>query len=428
MKGLTQIVFAGIRRLVPVLALAAVLFAPVPAHAAWGIVDVLDLSPFVPLALDALMTVATGGYEFFVGTNNDGLLYILILGFLGISITLYLFKMYVPKKWLGFIGFSGGGAIDDAEKITMNVLKPMFRAILAVTLLLQIKPVYMTEYLVNPFLQFGAYYTHAITESINETGIEAPEVACPPEIVAKGWISESSCKFLVQPVADLSAANNRIIKQGFEFLNRGLRGLMTLIPHGGEDFMNVVTGILLIFTFVSSNMFMALLIIQGIFDFGMALILYPFNVLTYVVKSNDKWLDIWPAFSGITTALKNLIITMIACAFILCINLAVIKALFDWNTSVFVVAAGGTASSNVPSASSAAMGFGGHSLTWMSAILTFYLMMRIFDATQQKLKTYTGGKMDALYNQVKGDTKTLVGGIKKTGKGIGKAIGWIKGK
>ncbi len=426
MKESKRTVFARLRRIAPFVAAVLLCVAPVSAHAAWGIVDALNLAPFVPLTLDALMTVATGGYEFFVGTaQNPGMIYLFVWGFLGISIALYLLKMYFPKTWLGFFGLSGGGSIDNPEKIGMNILKPGFRAIVAVTLLLQIKPVYLTEYLVNPFLQFGAVYTHAITESINDTGTSAPAVECPPEILAKGWISKSSCEFLVQPVSDLSVANNRIIKRGFEFLDRGLRGLMTLLPHGGEDFMNVITGILLIVTFVGSNLFMALLIIQGIFDFGMALILYPFSVLTYVVKSSDKWLDVWPAFSGITNALKKLIITMIACAFILCINLAVIRSLFNWNSSVFVVAAGGSASSNVPLVANTGMGFGEHSVTWMSAILTFYLMQRIFDETQKKLKTYTGG-MDGLYNQVKGDTKTFVGGVKKLGTGIGKAVGWIK--
>ncbi len=425
MRNLTRTVFTGLRRVVPMLACAALLFVPENAFAAWGIVDALDLSPFVPLVLDALMTVATGGYEFFVG-NGDGIIYLFVWGFLALSISMYLLKMYFPKTWSAAFGFSGAGTIDNPEKITMNILKPGFRAIIAVTLLLQIKPVYLTEYLVNPFLQFGAIYTNAITESINDTGVATQKVACPSDIVAKEWISEKSCEFLVQPVHDLSAANNRIIKRGFEFLDSGLRGLMTLLPHGGEDFLNVITGLLLIITFVGSNLFMALLIIQGIFDFGMALILYPFQVLTYVVKSNDNWFDIWPAFSGITTALKRLIVTMIACAFILCVNVAIIKSLFDWNSSVFVVAAGGVATSNVPTVANSALGFGQHSVTWLSAILTFYLMMRIFEETQKKLKTYIGSGMDDLYNKVKGDTKTFVGGIKSIGKGISKAAGWIK--
>ncbi len=427
MYNLKHTVFIGLRRILPIVVAAVVLVAPGSAHAK-SLVDALDLSPFVPLVLDSLMMVATGGYEYFVGTaQNPGMIYLFVWLFLAITVALYLLKMYFPKKWIGFFGFSGGGAIDNPQKIASNVLKPAFRAIIAITLLLQLRPVFVTEYLVSPFLGFGALYTNAITESINDIGVATPDVACPPAIVDKGWISESACKFLVQPVSDLSAANNRIIKRGFEFLNRGLRGLITLIPHGGEGFMNIITGTMLIITFVSSNLFMALLIIQGIFDFGMALILYPFSVLSYVAKPNDKWLDIWPAFSGITEALKNLIITMIACAFILCINLAVIKALFDWNSSIFVVAAGGAATSNVPTGAASAMGFGEHSLTWMSAILTFFLMRRIFDETQKRLQTYTGGKMDTLYKQVIGDSKTLYGNVKKVGKGAGKAIGWFKG-
>ena len=157
------------------------------------------------------------------------------------------------------------------------------------------------------------------------------------------------------------------------------------------------------------------------------MILYPFYVLTYVAKPSDKWFDIWPAFGGITKALQDLIITMIACAFILCINLAIIKSLFDWNSSVFVVAAGGSTASNIPTVANNSIGFGGHSLTWMSALLTFYLMFRIFEITQKQLKKYAPG-MDGLYNQVRGDAKTVWKGAKDWGGKVGKAIGWIKKK
>lgn len=315
--------------------------------------------------------------------------------------------------------------------IAQNMLRPVMRAILAATVLLQIKPVYMTEWLINPFLQFGALYTHSITESINETGMAAPDVECPASIVQKEWISESSCKFLVQPVSDLSHANNQIIKRGFEFITRGLRGLITLVPHGGEDFLNLVTGILIVTTFVSCNLFMALLIIQAIFNFGMALILYPFQVLTWVIKPKnpDKWFDVWPAFGEVTKALQKIIITMIACAFILCINLAIIKSLFQWNSSVFVVAAGGSAVTNVPQAANSAMGFGQHSILWLSAILTFYLMLKIFDLTRKQLDSYVGGGMDKLYNQVvKSDAPKMANLIKDNAKKLGTAFGWIKKK
>ena len=201
-----------------------------------------------------------------------------------------------------------------------------------------------------------------------------------------------------------------------------------MIPHGGENFLNIITVIFLVFTFVASNLFMALLIIQAIFNFGMALVLYPFQVLAYVVKPSDKWLDVWPAFGGITKSLQKIVITMIACAFILCVNIAVIKSLFQWNSSVFVVAAGGTATSNVPTAVNNALGFGQHSILWLSSILTFYLMFRIFNLTREQLDSYVGKGMDNLYNQVKSDTKILTGRFKSVGSAIGTAMGWIKKK
>ena len=424
-----------IKKILSGLLIFSAFFAPCAAHAEWGIVDSFNLAPFVPLVLDAFMAVATGGYEFFVG-NGDGIIYILIWGFLGISMGLYLAKMYFPAKWVSFFGFSGGGEMAagkaDAMTIAQNMLKPGLRAIIAAVLLLQIKPVYVTEWLVNPFLEFGAIYTNAITEGINTggiTGIAAPHVECPQDILDSGWISQRSCEFLTQPVADISHVNNQMIKRGFEFIHSGLRGLITLIPHGGQDFMNLISGILLVTAFVGCNLFMALLIIQAIFEFGMALILYPFQVLTWVAKPKnpDKWFDIWPAFSGITKALQSLIITMIACAFILTINVAIVRALFSWNSSVFVVSAGGAATTNVPDVANHAMGFGEHSIMWLSAILTFYLMLRIFDLTRDRLNMYAPGK-DKLYNQVTADAKKTWAGAKNWTKSIGKAAGWIKKK
>lgn len=409
----------------------AISLIPFSANAAdYAIVDALNLAPIIPTILDALMAIATGGYEFFVG-HGDGIIYILVWGFLAISMALYLLKMYFPKIWLSFFGFSGGGEMADGVegmKIATDILKPAIRAIIAATVLLQLKPVFLTEWLINPFLQFGAIYTHSITETINETGVNAPKIECPPSIIDQGWITQESCEFLVQPVSDISHANNQIIKKGFDFINSGLKGLITLVPHGGEDFLNLITGILLVFTFVSSNLFMALLIIQAIFNFGMALVLYPFQVLTYVVKPSEKWLDVWPAFGGITKSLQKIVVTMIACAFILCVNIAIIKSLFQWNSSIFVVAAGGSATSNVPTIASTSLGFGQHSIFWLSAILTFYLMFRIFNLTREKLDAYVGKGADKLYNQVKSDSKVLVNRAKNFGSAIGTAIGWIKKK
>lgn len=432
--SLRQFLFRALRAMCPMLVGLALFVLPFPAHAEYGIVDALDLSPMVPMVLDALMQIATGGYDFFVG-NGTGIIYVLVWGFLAVSIALYLVKLYLPKVWVSFFGFSGGGDIASGvsgETIIKNVMQPGFRALIAAVVLLQIRPVYVTQWLINPFLQFGSLYTHAITETINDNtgGATTDKVECPESIVQKEWISRESCEFLVQPVADLSHANNKIIKRGFDFIMQGLRGLITLVPHGGEDFLNLITGILLVTTFVSSNIFMALLIIQGIFNFGMALILYPFQVLIWVAKPKnpDKIFDVWPAFSGITKSLQQLIITMIACAFILCINLAIIKSLFQWSSSVFVVAAGGAASTNMPQMARSAMGFGNHSVLWLSSILTFYVMLRIFELTRKQLDKYVGPGMDNLYKQVNSDRKTLWKGTKDWGKKIFKAAGWAKKK
>ena len=211
-------------------------------------------------------------------------------------------------------------------------------------------------------------------------------------------------------------------------MKSGLRGILTLIPHGGENILNIITGILLISAFVSANVFMALLIIQAIFDFCLSLIMYPFNVLTWVAKKpgkDDKWFDILPPFNQIIDSLKKLVITMIACAFILCVNIAVVRALFNWSSSAFVVAAGGTATSNVPTITNTGGNFGQHSMLWISSILTFFLMQNIFTMTRERLDTYTGAKPD-LYNKVTGDAKTMWGKVKSAPGTIKNIIGGAK--
>ena len=328
-----------------------------------SIIDKFDLSGFVPLVLEVMMNIATSLYRFFVG-NGTGLIYILIYFFLAFYIGLYLVKMYLPKDWLSFLGFKDGGEMWDGKakgwSIAENVAKPCVRAIIAIILLLQIKPVYVTEWLVNPFLEFGSIYTEQVLKATNIATETTTAPVCPESIITQDWITKRSCDFLVRPVHVISQENNKIIKYGFKFLKTGLRGLMTLIPHGGENFLNIITGLLLISAFVASNLFMALLIIQAIFDFGLSLIMYPFNVLTWVAKKSDKWFDILPPFNQIIDSLKKLIITMIACAFILCINIAIVRALFNWSSSAFNVAAGGMGNTNFPTITNTGMNFGSH--------------------------------------------------------------------
>lgn len=379
--------------------------------------EAFNLSKFVPIVLDVMMNIATSLYNFFVG-NGTGLIYILIYFFLGFYIALYLIKMYFPKDWLGFFGFKDGGEIWDGKatgwSIAENVAKPCVRAIIAIVVLLQIKPVYVTEWLVNPFLEFGSIYTEHV---ITATGISTSNITnipeCPESVITQNWITKKSCEFLVQPVHVISHENNQIIKYGFKFLKTGLRGLIRIIPNGGENFLNIITGLLLISAFVASNLFMALLIIQAIFDFCLSLIMYPFNVLAWVAKKSDKWFDILPPFKQIIDSLKKLIITMIACAFILCVNVAVVRAIFNWSSSVFNVASGGMANSNLPSITNTGMNFGSHFMLWLSSLLTFFLMQNIFNMTRQKIEEYSGLK-PTLYGKVTGDAKTLWGKVKST--------------
>ena len=75
-----------LKKILCTLIFAAVFCTPVSAYADNSILDALNLAPFVPLVLDALMTVATGGYEYFVGQDGHGIIYVFIWIFLGTTI------------------------------------------------------------------------------------------------------------------------------------------------------------------------------------------------------------------------------------------------------------------------------------------------------------------------------------------------------
>lgn len=408
-------------------------FVPSVALAGWGLIDVdsLDISKLVPIILDAFMFVANGTYAYFVGQNHDGIIYLLVWGFFVFYVALYLIKLFVPKYWMTTFGFKPGDSIDDTGgmKIAENVAKPAVRVLVAVILLLPLRPDFMTKHLINPFLSFGSLFTTEIMKAASDVNLEDMRtVQCPSNLMAQGWLDTESCEYLIQPVHVLSHANNTVIKRGFTYLSNGLRTLTTLMSHNsGQGFMNIISGILLIITFTGCNLFMALLIIQTIFNFGMALILYPFGVAAWVAKKSDSWFDIWPAFSGIITALKQMVVTMIACAFILCVNLALVRALFQWNSRMFVTAAGGVAYSNLPNMDSLSSGFGGHSMLWLSCLLTFFLMNKIFEITREKLTGYVGKDATALYNQVKGDAKTTWGMAKAVPGKVKNVVKFFKG-
>ena len=105
------------------------------------------------------------------------------------------------------------------------------------------------------------------------------------------------------------------------------------------------------------------------------------------------------------------------------VNVAVVHALFGSTNTVFNVAAGGSATSNLVTTN--AIGFGGHSMLWLSAILTFFLMNAIFEMTKEQLNKYAPG-MTGMYEQVKGDFKTTTTKAKDTYTSIKKILGLIK--
>ncbi|MCL2369129.1 MAG: hypothetical protein FWC83_00445 [Alphaproteobacteria bacterium] len=437
-----------------VIYLCSLLFAlcslPLAASASFGIVDHLSLAPFIPMVIDTFVSVAMASYKFFVA-DGFGIIYVLIWGWLVITIGLTLFKLYIPGKWAELIGLKSDERLIKGElepiKFTEELLKPVVRAIIAVVVLLQIQPYFITRYIVNPFLEFGEIYTMHIRDDIIQRHagrFGSPQfdfAAQCAHISENQFMTMESCRFLTTPVAYITHANNFVITRGMDFFLRGLSGLIRIVPAiRGDAFMDLITGIILVITFVSSNFFMALLVIQGIFTLGWALIMYPFKVLMYVgkPKNPEAWIDPWDVFSDIVDALRGLVITIIAAMFIMAVNIAIVAALFNWNSGIFMDAAGGTAVSNVSGlAPESAIGFGMHSVTWLSAILTFYLMLRIFQLTREQLEKYTKNP-DALYKQATGDfhaaRRNVFGkkGWMNTGaksiENTNSAIKWVRGK
>ena len=304
-------------------------FVPGVANASIINIDSLDISGLVPIVLDAFMFVANGTYAYFVG-HGDGIIYLLIWGFVAFYIASYLIKLYIPKFWLKTFGFKAPSVTADNAtpmKIGEDLIKPGIRVLVAVLVLLPLKPEFLANAVINPFMHFGSLYTTEILKtSSNLTLQSSKEIKCPENLLEQGWLSKQSCEYLIEPVHVLSVANNAVVKRGFAYISKGLPTSL-MLHNSGQSFMNIITGLLLVGTFTACNIFMALLIIQAIFDFGIALILYPFSVAAWVVKPSDPWFNIWPAFSGIIDALKKMIVTMIACAFILCVNLALVSAL-----------------------------------------------------------------------------------------------------
>jgi len=67
-------------------------------------------------------------------------------------------------------------------------------------------------------------------------------------------------------------------------------------------------------------------------------------------------------------------------------------------------------------------------MVWLSCILTFFLMNKMFEITREKLTEYIGGNSTDLYNKVKTEAKTgwnIMTGFSGNIKNIGK---YVKGK
>ena len=358
------------------------------------LMELFSLAWVIPLVLDSMVAIAVAVFDYFVGT---GIIYVMIWGWLAFSIGLYLVKIYFPKQWVELFALSGGGQMyesaTDGWSISKDVAKPLLRASFAIVVLLQIKPGNITYYVVDPFLEFGGVYVSSITRTVLGTPSES-KAKCPEDM--DGYMSPEGCKFIVQSVHEISQVSADAIRKGFTFMIIGFADGIT------NGFLNIITGLFLIVAFFSGNLFMALLIIQGVIKFGMALIAYPFRVLVYVVKiptkEEDKtWINPWPAFEGIFKSLQKLIIAMIAVAFLVLVNLSVSGVMFNFTPGDV-------------------KGFGEHSVGWLTAVMTFLLMYKVFELTREQLDKYVDDKdMTGFYDSVAKGTGKFFKGAGKFG-------------
>lgn len=134
-------------------------FVPGVANAAIINIDSLDISGLVPIVLDAFMFVANGTYAYFVG-HGDGIIYLLIWGFVAFYIASYLIKLYIPKFWLKTFGFKAPSVTADnatPTKIGEDLIKPGIRVLVAVLVLLPLRPQFLANAVINPFMHLGHF-------------------------------------------------------------------------------------------------------------------------------------------------------------------------------------------------------------------------------------------------------------------------------
>jgi hypothetical protein len=345
-----------------------------------GFENVLSLSWIIPIVLESMMFAAEGIYKYFV---ESGIIYTLIGGWLLFSLGLSLVKMNFSKDWLGVFGFTGGGELVDGKTDGMTIgkefLKPLLRAV-AIAILLQLRPGYMTKFIIDPFLEFGAVYTNSITDIILPNK-EVTKVQCPKELNL--YLSKRGCEFITQSMGNITNVNSQIIKRGFDFIVIG-------------DFLSVITGIFLIITFFSSNLFTAMIIVEGVFKFGVSLMLYPLKVMVYVAKKDggDKWIDPWPVFNDIIKALQKLVISLIAICVMLLVNISVAGTVFYFDPSQ-------------------TYGFGEHSITWISSLVMFLMVTHVFKVTRDQMEKYiSDDDMTGFYSKIRDGAKGIAGKIK----------------
>ncbi len=366
----------------------------------------LSLAPLVPMVLDAFTHVAIGTYQYF-----RPIIPTLIYIFLLFSLTVYIVKQFIPKQFLSALKLNSDFIIQsdkpDPFKLAENILKPIMRGVIAISLLLPLNPKYIIQYGIDPFLQFGAIYTSHILGNEHDFTLQRYTPATAHSDT--DYYSESSRYYLTAPLQEISKKNNEIIKSGVEL---AINGAITL------KFLQVLTGLALVLAFFSSNLFMSLMFITAIFHFGMALILYPFKIVVYVIKpGNDDWANFLPVFSDIISALRKLILTMIMSAFVIIINIQLVRALF-----------GPTEMERLRQITSNDLvsGFGAHEFTWLSAILTFMVMYEIFDLTQKKIASYGGESDQSIYKSATGTITTFGKNVAGLAKNFMKKPGGAK--
>ncbi|MDR0319559.1 MAG: hypothetical protein LBH81_02355 [Rickettsiales bacterium] len=367
-----------------------------------------SLDKFVPFMIDVMTRVSAGLYDFFVPLVSA-----FIWTLVGFNIMLFVIKQYVPQDWLDFLNIKNGGGYYDGKKtaelawgIPKKLAQMMMRAALATTILLAVRPTFLTETIINPFLKLGSIYTESILNS--PPGEGSPKAGVGMECNTHSFFSPEICNQMANPISGIIYKNNQVVTLGLDmmgvpsFITGG--NPMSKKPDMGLWLFNFFVGAVLAITFFLSGLYIASVILQGILNFCFAIMLFPFRTFKWVMQQTDAWANPTEALKGIIDSLRGLVVAMVIGGIMTLINLSLIAALFGQSGI----------SANLSSWSDKFM-------IALSSILALLVMTRLLEIAKEKMAKF-GAPDETFYKNLTANAQTLGKTAVKLGGNIGKML------